>query len=645
MRAYGTEPQVWGGNDPDCEHVWGAEQPKPGNEYREGLSTSKYAGRDDKTDIREAISTATGGSYCQGCGAWRGELGSEPTIGLYIDHLVEIFREVKRVMRSDGCLFINMGDSFSSSTSSPAKAILRDDLTERDYCEVALAIRKHMPELWASCWKAKGKGVMPEVLPEEIQSGPLGAGKGTPERILPQESKEVHGEDKEEMGTSEGTGDRENGREVCVLRGEQPHLSLSRSHQGQREERLSEGRGAAGGLETGYRRRVAEGEIPTSVLELQRGIRFIRFLSALKLNFSDIPQPLKVFFHADTHDLKPKDLCMIPARLALALQADGWYLRSDCIWGKVNPMPEPVAGWRWERHRIKVQNQKRDANTKIGGNARECRPSPPHPDNGIKMENAKYVDCPGCEKCTPNGGLVLRRGSWRPTKAHEYIFQLTKSERYYGDGEGVKEAGTIAAGTRGAKGSENRSSTKGINSRPPEYKVYDGTRNLRSVFSLPSEPSRLAHYATFPRRIPEIAIKSSTSERGVCPMCGAPWARVVTKGKAEDHPARLNRTAAAKQFDAGANAYGEGGGLGKTYATATLGWRPTCGCDAGEAVPATVLDPFSGTGTTGVVAVMLGRDYVGIELKPQYAAMSRERIRGSCGLLAEIVVRPEETIQ
>jgi len=56
--------------------------------------------------------------------------------------------------------------------------------------------------------------------------------------------------------------------------------------------------------------------------------------------------------------------------------------------------------------------------------------------------------------------------------------------------------------------------------------------------------------------------------------------------------------------------------------------------DAFAKAPATVLDPFSGTGTTGVVAVTLGRDYVGIELKPEYAAMSRRRIREECGLMA-----------
>src|SRR5690348_10129154 len=52
--------------------------------------------------------------------------------------------------------------------------------------------------------------------------------------------------------------------------------------------------------------------------------------------------------------LKPLDLCLIPDRVALAAQADGWYVRSMVIWSKPNPMPESVNGWRWERHRVKV---------------------------------------------------------------------------------------------------------------------------------------------------------------------------------------------------------------------------------------------------------------------------------------------------
>ena len=70
--------------------------------------------------------------------------------------------------------------------------------------------------------------------------------------------------------------------------------------------------------------------------------------------------------------------------------------------------------------------------------------------------------------------------------------------------------------------------------------------------------------------------------------------------------------------------------------TETLGWRPTCGCACGEPVSATVLDPFLGSGTTALVADRLGRDCIGIELNPEYAAMARRRIGDDAPLFAEV---------
>ena len=70
----------------------------------------------------------------------------------------------------------------------------------------------------------------------------------------------------------------------------------------------------------------------------------------------------------------------------------------------------------------------------------------------------------------------------------------------------------------------------------------------------------------------------------------------------------------------------------------TLGWAPSCHCDAGKPIPAVVLDIFGGAGTTGLVADRLGRDAVLIELKPEYAEIARYRI----GLNAAIVERDED---
>jgi DNA modification methylase len=86
----------------------------------------------------------------------------------------------------------------------------------------------------------------------------------------------------------------------------------------------------------------------------------------------------------------------------------------------------------------------------------------------------------------------------RCTKSHEYIFLLSKGPKYYFDYEAIREKGVIPAGTKGAKGSIERQNQKGVNARPPEYKVYDGMRNKRDVWTVPVRPYAGAHFAVYP---------------------------------------------------------------------------------------------------------------------------------------------------
>ena len=102
----------------------------------------------------------------------------------------------------------------------------------------------------------------------------------------------------------------------------------------------------------------------------------------------------------------------------------------------------------------------------------------------------------------------------RCTKAHEYVFLLSKGPRYYFDSEVIKEPGVIPAGTKGAKGSAARAAQSGVNSRPPEYKVYDGMRNRRSVWTVTTKPFKGAHFATFPPDLIEPCILAG------CPVGG-----------------------------------------------------------------------------------------------------------------------------
>ena len=220
-------------------------------------------------------------------------------------------------------------------------------------------------------------------------------------------------------------------------------------------------------------------------------------------------------------DLKPKDLVGIPWRLAFALQADGWWLRSDIVWHKPNPMPESATD--------------------------------------------------------------------RPTKAHEYVFLMAKAERYYYDAGAirtpfsaetkqqsfdtmdfqrrVKYANGAPSAHRNDKQRGHGRRHAGFDDRWDAMTKDEQTRNganARSVWTIATQPYSEAHFATFPEELPRRCILA--------------------------------------------------------------------GCPAGG----TVLDPFGGAGTTGLVAARLGRDAIVIELNPKYARMAAVRIERECPLMATV---------
>ena len=321
--------------------------------------------------------------------------------------------------------------------------------------------------------------------------------------------------------------------------------------------------------------------------------------------------------------LKPLDLMNIPARLVLALQADGWYHRSTIIWSKLNPMPESVNGWRWEQCRVKMGNRGRGteawrANANIKGSQQD------HDKDGSFLQDATWSDCPGCEKCSPNGGLVLRRGSWRPTTSHEYIFMMTKTDRYFADGEAVREEHLEPWRGKGEKERINYN-TGGIIGRGRVGEYSDGIRqynpagrNVRSVWTFSTQPYPGSHFATFPEELPRRCLKASTSERGCCPKCGAAWARVVESKQTGDmrwsENGGLHRANVPDMEVSPSSVFR----TGSWNINTTLGWLPTCDCPPHDPAPMTILDPFAGSGTTGVVARELGHHFIGLDLSFAY---------------------------
>ena len=479
LRDYKLPATIWGG-DGGCAHRWLDEEVATeigGGNWAQGTNGRgelQAGGVDVK---REPIRAAAQRSTCVTCGAWRGSLGLEPTPDLYVAHLVEIFRAVRRVLREDGLCWVNIGDSYAGS------------------------------------WGAQGRRETP--------------------------------------------------------------ATLSRNQINNHPKRASN-----------------TGTIATA-------------------------------------GLKPGDLCGIPWRLAFALRDDGWWLRSEVIWAKPSCMPESVNGVRWERCRTKVASQAGRSDGQGGQYQQGSRDR--DGTDGSTHREATWSDCPGCPKCSPNGGYVLRRGSWRPTRAHEQVFQLAKSAEYFADAEAAREPITMKPQRRpnGRPLDETPRPGQPKQSWPTAARDtinVDGNpagRNPRSVWTIGPEPLRDAHYAAYPTELPERCIRASTSAAGVCGECGAQLAPVVERnqrGSFHDHAA-----------DDECGQVQEGARRKRQYLAnletpnRILGYRPTCACDA-DAVPATILDPFCGSGSTGIAAVRLGRRFVGIDLSAPYCSLARDRI-------------------
>jgi DNA modification methylase len=260
--------------------------------------------------------------------------------------------------------------------------------------------------------------------------------------------------------------------------------------------------------------------------------------------------------------LKVKDMCGIPWKLAFALQADGWYLRSDIIWAKPNPMPESVTD--------------------------------------------------------------------RPTKAHEYVFLLTREARYFFDADAIREDGTgrnWATAGGNLMGSGIHKHVDGYIDRGNGRNREDAFgRNARSVWTIATQPYAEAHFATFPEELPRRCIAAGTSERGCCPACGAPWEREVERAARPEVERGSDRLVPGENGRSSRKVGQEYQDWLDANPSQTIAWHPSC-----EHIftpdPCTVLDPFMGSGTVALVARRLGRKSIGIELNPEYAELCARRLQ------------------
>ncbi len=108
LRNYGAFNVVWD-DDPDCEHEWIKKSEKRHSGRGDSQKSRKYSEQDNILDMKIEY------QYCSKCNAWKGELGQEPSYKLYLQHLLQITKELKRVLKPTGTMFWNIGDSYSGS--------------------------------------------------------------------------------------------------------------------------------------------------------------------------------------------------------------------------------------------------------------------------------------------------------------------------------------------------------------------------------------------------------------------------------------------------------------------------------------------------------------------------------------------------
>lgn len=379
LRDYDIEPQIWDGVEA-CEHGWGDNKI-----IKRGHAGKSTLGGTQTAELSK--SAGNQGQFCIHCNAWRGSLGLEPTPELYISHLVAIFREIRRVLRTDGTVWLNLADSYAGSWGNSGHRPERTGVPghQRDKNTEWFKRQGHAGDLKAKC------GLKPKDL------------CGIPWRV-------------------------------------------------------------ALALQAGFCRCDNCGlEMPTVQWPVWQGHRVC----------------------LNCYAKNQGNLVIGPY--------DGWWLRSDIVWSKPNPMPESVKD--------------------------------------------------------------------RPTRSHEYVFLLSKNQKYYFDQDTVREPHQDVHGLdrfQGKCGIGERQDNQGWSGGTitlDKHREYNPKgRNIRTVWTIPTQPYLEAHFATFPEKLVEPCIKAG------CPPDG------------------------------------------------------------------TVLDPFMGSGTVGLVTEKLNRKWRGIEIKPEYCQLIERRV-------------------
>jgi len=248
-------------------------------------------------------------------------------------------------------------------------------------------------------------------------------------------------------------------------------------------------------------------------------------------------------------------------------------------------------------------------------------------------------------RLSADGWIVRNKAVWakanpmptsvsdRLNTTYDNVYFLVRSPRYFFDLDSIRVPHVSTGARRASSAPSSPPSWAGPlagtqgglrRARPKGQPGHYLGKNPGDVWRLPTQPYRGAHFATFPEKLVELPLLAGCPER-ICLVCGIPWrARSQVVGP---HQRTAGRSGLIRRYPHRWQTVRKPGDL-----------IPQCKCE-GPWKPGLVLDPFFGTGTVAVVAKRLARDWLGIELNPDYARLAQERIEKadsassvSCGL-------------
>lgn len=274
--------------------------------------------------------------------------------------------------------------------------------------------------------------------------------------------------------------------------------------------------------------------------------------------------------HGARYGFKAKDRMMIPARLAIALQDDGWWLRDEIVWHKPNPMPASVTDRTTTAHEMVYLLTKRP---------RYWYDAEAVAEPAVGAGGGDFM--PALKAIQPEHGGESRTGKWARSN------------------------------------------------RPQEP-----TRNRRSVWTINPEPLAAAHFAVMPSKLVEICILAGCPPKvcSACGAPYQRVVEKPDMSKRPTRATNAKTMTDALHVSNGWAGYPKSAGQKyqewrNANPNVTLGWTPTCNCHAPHD-SGIVIDPFMGAGTVALVAQRLNRHFIGSDLNPEYVRMATMRVQG-----------------